>query len=273
MYGHIAFYPGEDGQPIQVFPSRFRAAVRVTIADETAVDSDRLLFARALVALQGKDYRAAVSRFDELAARYPMEAHFSAADHADASYALPDFAYASARCGDPLKLETFLEGLPEASRTFEVFLANSYLEALVHRDDTRALESLHRAFGVIEHYFGRSPSMEYQYADVNERLYQSTGDVRFRDEAVSWAHRVQQLRPWSAWAYLIEAELSPSVPARRNALVKALFLDQLSPRLQSIPAADIQYAQAELRKGNPFLREQKTAKPSTNATKTASQQT
>ena len=39
-----------------------------------------------------------MKRFDELAARFPIEQE---TDNADAVYALPEFAYASAKTGDP----------------------------------------------------------------------------------------------------------------------------------------------------------------------------
>jgi hypothetical protein len=74
---------------------------------------------------------------------------------------------------------------------------------------------------------GATPPTEYQFAEVAERLYRETGDPRFRDRAAKWAHSFQHLQPWAAWAYVMEAELTVDDAARREALVKALFLDPL----------------------------------------------
>jgi hypothetical protein len=80
------------------------------------------------------------------------------------------------------------------------WLARAYFLAFVHHDTTGALSSLDQAFLWIEHYIGRTPSMEYQYADAAERFFHDTGDKRFRDRALSWSHQYQRLQPWSAWA-------------------------------------------------------------------------
>lgn len=264
--GRTASYPGvEPGQRFLVSRSDFRAGQRVLPAPETAVESDQPLFARALIAFQRGDFATAVARFDDLAARYPLE---RLSQNADANYALPEFAYASAKSGDPLKLEPFLAALPKDTEFFSLELARAYFQALTHHDNNAALRSLRRAFGLVEHYFGRTPSMEYQYADTAERLYRDTADKRFRDEAVTWAH-LFQLQPWSAWAYAIEAELAEDPAARRVALVKAQFLDPLSPRLKSISTADMEYAKAQLSKGNPFLGVERSAVPAGTTARTS----
>ena len=252
--GRIASYPAVvQGQRFLVIRSDFGTGRRQTLKDQTAVESDQPLFAQALVPLQHGDLATAVSRFDELTARYPIERRVQGAD---AVYALPDFAYASAKSADPLKLEAFIEGLPKDSDFFETWLARAYFQALAHHDNGAALKSLDQAFLRIEHYFGRTPSMEYQYADVAERLFRDTADNRFRDRALIWSHMFQHLQPWSAWAYAMEAELTDDPEARQSTLVRALFLDPLSPRLKSIPVAELERAQAQLSHGNPFLHPQ-----------------
>jgi hypothetical protein len=250
--GRVASYPGlQAGQRFLVVRSDFRADQRSPLKFGTAVPSEELLFARALIPLSGGDFPVAVSRFDDLAARYPIERQV---ENADAVYALPDFAYASVKAGDPLQLEHFIQGLPAGSQFFELALARAYFAAIGHHDDAAALADLQQASVLIEHLLGRTPSMQYQYAEAAERLYRATANKHFHDRAVNWSHLMQQLEPWSSWAYAIEAELADDPDARRAALVKAMFLDRHSPRLSSIPAADLDWARAQLKDGNPFLR-------------------
>jgi hypothetical protein len=249
--GRVASYPGvQPGNRYLVIRSDFRADQRPPLKLGTAVPSDQVLFAQALIPLQRGNFAMAVSRFDELAARYPIEREVL---NADAVYALPDFAYASAQAHDPLQLEQFLKRVPPGTQFFELALAQAYFQAIGHHDDDSALLSMEQAFVLIEHLLGRTPSMEYQYADAAERLYRSTADKRFRDRAVTWSHVMQRLQPWTAWAYAIEAELADDPAARRAALVKAMFLDPLSPRLKAMSTADVNWARTQLSNGNPFL--------------------
>lgn len=266
--GRIASYPSvQAGNRFLVIRSDFRADHRPPLKFGTAVPSDELLFARALIPLSRGDFAAAVSRFDELAARYPIEREVQ---NADAVYALPDFAYASAKAGDPLQLEHFIQGLPVGTQFFELALARAYFRAIGHHDDQAALADLQQAFVLIEHVLGRTPSMEYQYAEAAERLYRATADKHFRDRAVNWSHSMQQLEPWSAWPYAMEAELVDDADARRSALVKAMFLDPLSPRLSSMPAADLDWARVQLKDGNPFVRPHSPSRTANQRTASAS---
>jgi hypothetical protein len=70
---------------------------------------------------------------------------------------------------------------------------------------------------------------------------------------VSWAHTMQRLEPWCAWSYAIEAQLTNDPAARRAALLKAMYLDPLSPRLKGLPDPDLEWATNQLKSGNPFL--------------------
>lgn len=247
----VASYPSGDSGPRIVVPrSAFRAEQRAPLKFGTAVPSHQVLFARALIPLQQGDFAAAIARFDELAARYPIEQIIL---NADAVYALPEFAYASAMAGDPLRLESFLKTLPPGTQFFELSLARAYFQGILHRDAAAALKDLDEAFVLIQNYLGRTPSMQYQFADTAERLYRTTSDRRFRKRAVTWAHTMQRLEPWCAWSYSIEAELTDDPTARRAALLKAMYLDPLSSRLKALPSADLDWARTQLKSGNPFL--------------------
>lgn len=258
--GRTALYPmGDEGLRGLVFRSNFGLDRRAPLAPQTAVDSDALLFAQALIPFQAGDLRTAVTKFDQLAARYTMEI---AVAGGDMLYALPYFAYASAKTGDPLKLRPFLNGLTKA-RYFEMPLAQAYFAALTDHDMPAALRDLEQAFFWIPNDLARTPSGDYQYVDAAERLYRETGDKRFRERALARVPALQHLQPWLAWPYAVQAELSEHPLERRAALVKALFLDPLSPRLLTVAAEDLAYARAQLREGNPFLRS-----PASNRTET-----
>jgi hypothetical protein len=249
--GRSASYPSaQEGARYLISRSAFRADQRPVLKDQAPTDSDFYYFSQALVALERQDFSGAVSHFDEIAARFPIEKYLT---NGDSVYVLPEFAYASSKVSDPLRLEPFVAALPADQQMFESYLATSYFQALIHHDAAAALAALQKALFRIDHFTGRSPSMEYQYANAAERLYRETGDPRFRDAALTWAHSSQALQPWTAWTYTIEAELSPEASRRETALVKALFLDPLSPRLKSIPVGEMQKARTTLQSGNPFL--------------------
>jgi hypothetical protein len=181
-------------------------------------------------------------------------------DRGGATNALPEFAFASAKSGDQLNFERFLAGLPSETRFFELSLAKAYFNGIVHRNYDAALGDLDQAFGFMDNYLGATPPAEYQFAETAERLYRETGDPRFRDRAAKWAHTFQHLQPWAAWAYVMEAELTVDVAARREALMKALFLDPLSERLKTMPEAELAIARKALHeRGNPFARRTESA--------------
>jgi hypothetical protein len=247
--GRIASYPSaEPDQRKLVLRSDFRAAQRPLLKGQSPVDSDAVPYSAGLLALQHGDFSGAVSQFDQVAAHFPIE-HYVV--DADATYALPDFAYASAKAGDPLNLEQFVDKLPE--QIFESYLAQAYFQGIRHHDSAAAMLRLKNAFGLIDHKIDRIPSTEYQYADAAERLFKETGDTQFRDIAVRWAHTFQTLQPWAAWAYAMEAELTDNTAQRQAMLTKALFLDPLSPRLRAIPAEQLKQAKSRLGGGSPFV--------------------
>ncbi len=250
--GGVASYPSDEPpERILVVRSAFRADRRVPLAFGTQVEPNEVLTARALVPLQRGDFVTAVARFDDVAARFPLERPVQGVP----SVPLSEFAFASAKSGDPLKLERFLAGLPSETRFFELSLAKAYFDGIAHKNHQAAVGDLEQAFRFMDHYLGGSPPAEYQFAEAAERLYRETADSRFRDRAAEWAHRFQQLQPWAAWAYVMEAELTVDVAVRREALIKALFLDPLSQRLKTMPEADLAIARKALHeRGNPFAR-------------------
>ena len=247
--GRIASYPSDEpDKRVAVIRSEFRTAQRPPLKGQSQIDSDTVPYAAGLMALQRGDFSNAVSQFDQVAAHFPIEHYI---EHSDATYTLPDFAYASAKAGDPLKLEPFIAQLP--GQIFESYLAQAYFKGVGHHDDAAALQNLKNAFGMMDHQLDRIPSAEYQYAEAAERLYKETGNSQFRDIAVRWSHIFQTLQPWAAWAYAMEAELTDNAAQRKATLVKALFLDPLSPRLRAIPAEQIKQAKSRLGSGSPFV--------------------
>jgi hypothetical protein len=247
--GKYSSFPSDDPNSRPTVPrSDFRSDQRPLLKVQSPIDSSLVAYSAGLLAMQHGDFAGAVSHFDEVAAHFTIERYI---DPIDAAYALPDFAYASAKADDPLSLEPFLAKLP--NQVFEGDLALAYFQGIRHHDTTAALQSLKKAFGRIDNVVGRWPSMQYQYAETAERLYKDTHAVQFRDLAVSWAHTVQTLQPWTAWAYAMEAELAETAAQRSAVLDKAYFLDPLSPRLRAIPAAELEQARRRISSGgSPF---------------------
>jgi len=89
---------------------------------------------------------------------------------------------------------------------------------------------------------------DYEYAEIMEWLYQDTGDKKFRQEALDWVQKCQKMKPWSSWAYAIEARLQSDPATRMHAIAMTLYLDPKSERVASLSSRDItaakQYAKS-----------------------------
>lgn len=245
-------------------PSRFRLAERKKApakpADGPAPSLS--LFAEGYVALRQRDFPAAVERFDRLAAHYRIEGEPGSDEHSPLTFLLPYFAFASAKAGDTLGLEAFIDAQKyplEAEGYFDYQLAKAMFAGL--RGDTAG------AAGHLRQAFNRRPTLNreilsaYQYAEACEWLYRETQQEEFRRLALDWARQYQQIQPMYAWAYAMEAALADAGESRTRALAIALYLDRRSERIQALPADERAKAEQWLKIHTPF-------KPSAN---TASQ--
>jgi hypothetical protein len=261
--GRVASYRADEGERrVFIKNSDFRADARPPQIGVAPTDSFISLYGAAIAPLFQKDYLGAVGKFDQLAARFPIEG-----SRDDSSYeaVLAYFAYSAAKTGDTLGLESFLKTFPETSQGFDYFLAAACFQALQHKDNAAALKSLDRAFFAMEHDVSHIPSPEYQFADIAERLYRDTGDARFKTLALNWVRDYRRAQPIMAWAYAVEAELASSPAERETALLAALYLDPLSPRLRMIPAEELSAARQRLSEQGPPFRSSRPAHKSSSA--------
>jgi len=241
--------PARGSQTIGYPRSAFRANDRPAVREGTLVDSEFVLFAEAYVDLRRGRFKAAVERFDRMAQFYPIE---GAPMHGFPAFALPYFAWASAKVGDPLSLEAFVRGAPGSlPRGFDHALALAFFAGL--RGEHEAAENdlkfafRHRPFTDMRPIF-----TEYQWAEACEWLYAATGRKEYLDLALDWAHRYQRVMPVSAWAYAFEAKYATDEQQRLRATGIAQYLDPRSERLAAVPAGFRKRASQWFDANNPF---------------------
>ncbi len=223
--------------------SEFRRAARQRAPAGSAVRAERTMFADAYVDLRAGRYAAAVRKFDELAAHYPLEM-------ANERYVLPYFAYASAKAGDPLHLEDYLHSA-RVGGDFAAFLAGAFFEGL-HGHGSDALDFLKAAF-YNRPFENTDPILsEYRYAEACEWLYNDTHEDAYRQRALEWARMQQRVRPQMAWIYALEARLLPQGPERTQALAMTLYFDSHAKVVESLSAKDKSDLTRWLDKNNPF---------------------
>ncbi len=217
--------------------------------DGTLVESEFIYFADAYEQLRRGNLKAAVERFDRMAEYYAVE---GSPQHDFAGYALPYFAWASAKTGDRLGLEAFVRALPEwRPRDFDRGLALAFFAGLRGEHEAAKKHLLlalrHRPFTEKRPIFP-----EYQWAEACEWLFRATGEKSYLQLALDWARRHQQIMPVSAWAYALEARYSSDEQQRLRATAIALYLDPKSEHLKSVPAGIRKRAQQWFAANNPF---------------------
>jgi tetratricopeptide (TPR) repeat protein len=238
-------HPEEDGLYQMVQPSAFRKGKSPQLPPDSNAPSEYILLADALSSNYAGDYNAAVQKFVALADRYPIEDE-------DTAVALSYFALAAAKTGDKLGLEQYIEKIPGADRSFDVWLSRAFFAA-GRKDANKAVAALQRALNVRPHTQSRPIVAEYQYVEACETVLKQTGDARLAPMILDWARRFQRVNPTSAWPYAVEAQYSRNLLDVNRALAMTLYLDPASPRIAKFDAAKVTAARAWLKTNNPFL--------------------
>jgi len=218
------------------------------------VASDLVYFAEAYVPLRDGRYEQAADRFFAMAQLYPIEG-LGNEFGIRFSYALPYYAWASARSGDKHGLEAYLaKRHPSTYEAFDQYLAQAAFAA-VKGDHDKALELLDRAFDT-RPASGRRPVLtSYQWAEMCAWLYDATGKPQYRDRALRMAHTNEVVQPYASWAWALDAKLSPA-GKRERALGYALHLDPGSEWIAPIPEVEKQAARKWFSANNPFKERQ-----------------
>jgi hypothetical protein len=218
--------------------SRYRAN-KTPLPPGTAIKSDLAYFATAYAAVRAGSFDTAVSRFEAMADRYPIE-----------DYPLAYFAFAAAESGDKGGLEKYLDTL-KANPNFDYWLARAFFAGR-RKDADGARYALQRAFRQRPSTGKRPISSDYQYAEACEWLYRDTQDARFLADLSAWVRAVQISAPTQAWSYAMEYSYAPPGPAKTRALAMTRYLDPLSKRIHNAPANEVRAADAWFRDNNPF---------------------
>lgn len=212
-------------------------------AQKTRVKSELVYFAEAYRAMRSGRLDAARDALREACALYDVRN-----DHL--GYLLPYYAFAAGKTRSTAAIEVTLENFSAKQQRFDYYLAKAVLAGLSgrHEEADRDLKlALHR-----RPFTGTRPVFpEYQYAEILEWLFESTGNTRYRDAAVKWAKQAQSFQPWFAWAYAIEAKLG-SGEAQRRAMAMTYYLDKNSERLAALPQAEVAAAVNQYGSQNPF---------------------
>lgn len=215
-----------------------------------AVKSDLVYFVKAYRALRNKDYASANKLLGEATALYDVaDEHWA--------YLLPYYAFAAAKTGDREGINQALDRIPEEKRRFDYYIARGVMAA-INGKKQEALTALKDGFNR-RVFTGYRPVLPgYEYAEMCEWLYESTGETGYRDLALNWAKKTQRVRPWHAWAYAMEAKLTENQDDRRKALGAALYLDKHSERLKAFSKQERLEAAKAFERSNPFLESKKT---------------
>jgi hypothetical protein len=244
--------PWSEGNRL-LMRSQFRLGQRKPLKEGERVASHFVFFGDAYVALRKGDFAAAVEKFDAMAAYYPIEG-----EEGFEPYALPYFAWASARSGDKLGLEAFVRSREMRGFGFDHRLALAFFSGL-KGDHDAALSHLRYAFNVRPHTERRPIPTEYQWAEACEWLFEATKDHRYLHIALRWARQHQRIQPMMSWAYAMEAKHMVDGPERLRALGIALYLDPRSERIAGLPEDLKRKARQAFERNNPF--DPKQAKP------------
>jgi hypothetical protein len=218
---------------------------------KTRVKSDLVHFAEGYRAIREKDFGAATAIFAQAVALYDMT-------NTEVGYLLPYYAFASAQAGDFQTVQAVLDKFQLRRRRFDYHLAVAALEGVRGKPDA-SLQSLKLALHRRPFTENRPLHTEYQFAEICEWLYDATGDRRYLEIALDWARKYQELQPWFAWPYAMEARLSADSPRRQRAMAMAYYLDPHSERLAALPGVDVKAAVNKFSATNPFSK--KAASP------------
>jgi hypothetical protein len=218
----------------------------VDTVEKNRVKSELVYFAEGYRAIRAGNFQSARALLQEGAELYDLSLE-------SVGYLLPYYAYASAKGGDTAAVGQLLDRIPPDRRRFDYYLARAVIAGIAG-DAESSLKSLTSAIYRRPFTESRPLYTEYQFAELCEWLYDSTGNTKYRDLALDWAKKNQTFQPWYAWPYAMEAKLSTDARARGRAIAMTYYLDQNSERLSALPKHEVEAAVKKFRQDNPFLR-------------------
>jgi hypothetical protein len=139
-----------------------------------------------------------------------------------------------------------------AGRDFYYLLASAYVQGL-GGERRAALDDLWQAQLSWSDMGKLSVPPPFQVLESAEKLYELTGDVRYKEALLDLARRQRVMWPWW-WTYAFEAKYASDPRDREAALGIALFLDAQSEHLAGFNEAQRKRAQRWFAANNPFKR-------------------
>jgi hypothetical protein len=241
-FGAGYYGPAEPNQrDMRLGPSGLKPPAATTTLGAEAPSIYPLL-ADAYLALRQERYPQASALFEQIASYYSIESDEDASGNF--GYVLPYFAFAAAKSGDTPGLEKFLATLPADARNFHVLLGQATFHALRGEHDA----ALHDLDAALRSDVGNAGPVTpaYAYAETCVRLFEATGEPRYRLRALDWARRYRRTQPFTAWAHALVARYGDG-DERIPALAAALYLDPRSQWAAETPAQLGNRAQAWLK--------------------------
>jgi len=216
--------------------------------EEAAIHLPQFYFAQAYIPLRKGNFHEAVDRFYEMDKFYPM---LPALPFNDIAYPLPYFAWASAKIGDPKKVENVLNKIPEIQLTFDQALALAYLRG-GRGDVDGSVTMLRRASNLRRPTGFRPIPTEYQWTEACLWLYTDSQDRRYADLALEWLRALRQAIPEFAWVHAATAKFTQDEAERIRELGYVMYLDPNSSIARSFPPSVLEKARASFDADNPF---------------------
>jgi hypothetical protein len=228
-------------------PSDRAFASMVSTAGNTA-DPTYALLAKGYRAFKRGDYAGAVEPLTKLT---EVGISQSQDKQQQTAFTLPYLTASLVKAGRGAEAQALLtEFYKRAGRDFYTLLASAYLQGL--GGDARAsLDSLWQAQISWPDSANVPVPPPFQLLETCEKLYELTGDGRYKEALLDLARRQRVLWPWS-WAYAFEAKYAADPQEREAALGVALFLDAQSEHLAGFSAPQRKRAQRWFVTNNPF---------------------
>jgi hypothetical protein len=194
------------------------------------------------------DYAGAIehlTKFSEVGARP------SPTVQQQGAVAVPYLAASLTKMGRGAEAQAVLTDFQKrAGRDFYYLLASDYVQGL-SGDRRAALDDLWQAQLSWPDLEKLSVPPPFQVLEAAEKLYELTGDARYKEALLDLARRQRVMWPWW-WTYAFEAKHATDPRDREAALGVALYLDAQSEHLAGFNEAQRKRAQRWFAANNPF---------------------
>jgi hypothetical protein len=218
------------------------------VAPATNADPIYAPLATGYRAFKRGDYAGAIEHLSKLT---EVGARPSPAAQQQGAVAMPYLAASLTKMGRGAEAQAVLADFQKrAGRDFYYLLASAYVQGL-SGDRRAAMEDLWQAQLSWPDLGKLSLPPPFQVLESAEKLYELTGDARYKEALLDLARRQRVMWPWW-WTYAFEAKHATDPRNRQAALGVALYLDAQSEHLAGFNEAQRKRAQRWFAANNPF---------------------